>query len=81
MDFPSLGSYGLSPREIYDAAHADPRPNLIQINHIDSFFNTTGLDVDTAENDTGPPTSHASAASRRLDPSVQNFFDDGFDAL
>jgi hypothetical protein len=81
MDFPSLGSFGLAPGEIYDAAHADPRPNLIQINHIDSFFNTTGLDVDTAENDTGPPKSHATAASRRLDPSVPNFFDDGFDAL
>jgi hypothetical protein len=81
MDFPSLGSFGLTPGEIYDAAHADPRPNLIQINHIDSFFNTTGLDIDTAENDTGPPTSHATAASRRLDPSVPNFFDDGFDAL
>jgi hypothetical protein len=81
MDFPSLGSYGLSPREIYDAAHADPKPNLIQINHIDSFFNATGLDIDTAEGDTGPPQSHATAASRRLDPSVPNFFDTGFDAL
>jgi hypothetical protein len=81
MDFPSLGSFGFTPGEIYDAAHADPRPNLIQINHIDSFFNATGLDIDTAENDTGPPKSHVSAASRRLDPAVENFFDDGFDAL
>lgn len=81
MDFPSLGSFGLSPKEIYEAAHADPKPNLIQINHIDTFFNSTGLDIDTAEGDTGPPQSHATAASRRLDPSVPNFFDTGFDAL
>jgi hypothetical protein len=81
QDFPSLGSYGLSPKEIFDAAHAAPKPNLIQINHIDSFFNSTGLDIDTAEGDTGPPTSHMPAAARRLDPSVPNFFDTGFDAL
>jgi len=81
QDFPSLGSYGLSPKEIFDAAHADPKPNLIQINHIDTFFNSTGLDIDTAEGDTGPPTSHMPAAARRLDPSVPNFFDTGFDAL
>jgi hypothetical protein len=80
-DFPSLGSYGLTPAEIFAAAHADPRPNLIQINHIDSFFNSTGLDVDTAENDVGPPTSHAPGATRRLDPSITNYFDTGFDAL
>jgi hypothetical protein len=81
MDFPSLGSFGLAPAEIFDAAHADPRPNLVQINHVDSFFNVTGLDIDTAEADTGPPQSHATAASRRLDPSIPNFFDDGFDAM
>src|SRR6185503_1658445 len=81
MDFPSLGSFGLTPAEIYAAAHADPRPNLIQINHIDSFFNATGLDIDTAENDTGPPQSHVLGATRRLDPSIPNYFDAGFDAL
>ena len=81
MDFPSLGSFGLTPAEIYAAAHADPRPNLIQINHIDSFFNSTGLDIDTAEGDTGPPQSHVPGAARRLDPSIPNYFDTGFDAL
>src|SRR5262249_20133093 len=40
-----------------------------------------GLDIDTAEGGTGPPQSHTAAASRRLDPSVPNFFDSGFDAL
>ena len=80
-DFPSRGNYGLTPAEIFAAAHADPKPNLVQINHIDSFFNTVGLDIDTAENGTGPPTSHATAASRRLDPAVQNYFDTGFETL
>jgi hypothetical protein len=80
-DFPSKGSYALSPGEIFDAAHADPKANLIQINHMDSFFNTAGLDIDTAEGGIGPPTSHTPAAARRLDPGVTNFFDPDFDAL
>jgi hypothetical protein len=80
-DFPSFGNYGLSPAEIFAEAHADPRMNLVQINHVASFFGAGGLDIDTAEGGIGPPTSHASAASRRLDPGVSNFFDDGFDAL
>ena len=81
MDFPSLGSFNLTPGEIYALAHADPLPNLIQINHIKSHFNKDGLDIDTAENDTGPPTSHTPPAARRLNPMVSNLFDPGFDAL
>jgi hypothetical protein len=81
MDFPSLGSYNLSPAEIYAAALADPRPNIIQINHMRSHFNTDGLDIDTAEGDTGPPTSHTPPLARRLDPSIPNLFDAGFDSL
>jgi len=81
MDFPSLGSFNLSPQEIYAAAHADPKANLIQINHMRSHFNRDGLDIDTAEAGTGPPTSHTVGATRRLDPSITNYFDDGFDAL
>jgi hypothetical protein len=81
QDFPSYGNYNLSPAEIYAAAHADPKANLIQINHMRSHFNTDGLDIDTAENDTGPPQSHTLGASRRLDPGISNYFDAGFDAL
>jgi len=81
MDFPSYGSYALSPDEIFTAAHADPNANLIQINHMDSFFDTNGLDIDTADAGTGPPQSYTPAADRRLDPGITNFFDDGFDAL
>ena len=78
QDFPSYGNYNLLPQEIYAAAHADPKPNLIQINHMRSHFNTDGLDIDTAVT---PPLSHTLGASRRLNPAVPNYFDDGFDAL
>jgi hypothetical protein len=78
MDFPSFGHYGLSPAELFAAALADPAANLIQINHIDSFFGRAGLDIDTAF---VPPQSHATPASRRLDPALVNLFDGGFQAL
>jgi hypothetical protein len=81
MDFPSLGSYGLTPAEIIAAAHADPRPNLVQINHVGSFFSTSGLDIDTAEGGTGPPQSHTPASKARLDPAVANFYADTYEAL
>ncbi len=80
-DFPALGSFGLTPAEIFAVAKADPKGNLVQINHIDSFFNATGLDIDTAEAGTGPPQSHIAASARRLNPAVSNYFDAGFDAL
>jgi hypothetical protein len=81
QDYPSLGNYSRSPQEIYATAHADPKANLIQINHMRSHFNTDGLDIDTAELGVGPPTSHTPGAARRLNPSISNYFDDGFDAL
>jgi hypothetical protein len=77
-DFPSLGSYVLTPAEIYAAAHADTPGNVIQINHMRSHFDTSGLDIDTAMT---PPQSFKAASERRLDPMVSNFFDSGFDAL
>jgi hypothetical protein len=81
MDFPALGSYSLTPGEIFTTAKLDPRPNLVQINHIKSHFNREGLDIDTAEGGMGPPTSHTPPATRRLNPAAGNLFNDGFDAL
>jgi hypothetical protein len=78
MDYPALGSFGYSPAELFADALADPRPNLVQINHIDSFFGAAGLDIDTA---LVPPQSFKAPASRRLDPALSNLFDDGFQAL
>ena len=82
QDFPSLGSYNLTPEEIYDTAHNDPKANLIQINHVRSFFSTEGLDIDTAEGGVGPATSHVDPATRRLAGTIStNLYDDGYDAL
>jgi hypothetical protein len=78
LDFPSLGSFVMTPAEIYAAAHADTPGNVIQINHMRSHFDTSGLDIDTAMT---PPQSFKPAAERRLNPAVTNFFDAGFDAL
>ena len=81
QDFPSSFNYNLTPQEIYAAAHADPKANLIQINHMGSHFDAGGLQIDTADNDTGPPQSYTPGSTRRLDPLVSNYFDGGFDAL
>src|SRR5262249_49124530 len=84
QDFPSLGSYNLSPAEIYAAAHADTPGNLIQINHIRSHFSTERLHIhapDPAGGAPGPPQPHTPPLARRLDPALTNLFDAGFDAL
>lgn len=77
-DYPSLGNFGYSPAELFEALLADPLPNVIQVNHIDSFFGAGGLDIDTAM---VPPQSFKDPATRRLDPALPNLFDDGFQAL
>jgi hypothetical protein len=79
MDFPAYGSYNLTPAEIFAAAHADTPGNMIQINHVASFFGADGLDIDTAE--LGGAQSHTPGNRRRLDPSILNYFNSGFDAL
>lgn len=82
-DFPSLGSYGLSPAQIEAAAKAKPQnaalPTVVQINHIDSHFDP--LRIDTAQT---PPRSNLAACPGsaanpcptffRLNPGVANFF-------
>ncbi|HYB98372.1 MAG TPA: CehA/McbA family metallohydrolase [Candidatus Limnocylindrales bacterium] len=81
QDFPQYGNYSLSPVDIYAMAHADTPGNVVQINHMYSHFDTLGLDIDTAEGDTGPPQSHKDPLARRLDPSIANHFSADFDAL
>ncbi len=78
MDFPEYGSYGLLPKELYDGLHQDPLENVVQINHIASHFGANGLAIDTGMT---PPQSQVDLADERLDPSVANAFDDGFDSL
>ena len=88
-DFPSLGSYGLTPAQIEAEAKGKPQNaglgTVVQINHIDSHFEP--LRIDTAQT---PPRSNLAACPGsavnpcptffRLDPAVANFFN-GFDAL
>jgi hypothetical protein len=78
MDFPAFGSFNLRPEEIFATAHADPRANLIQVNHMRSHFNLDGLGIDTAQT---PPQSTVPGAARRLDPAIPNYFSPDFDAL
>jgi hypothetical protein len=77
-DFPAYGSYGLSPAEIISKSLDDPLENIVQINHIYSHFGSEGLAIDTGMT---PPESQADLSQRRLDPALDNAFDDGFQAL
>jgi hypothetical protein len=79
-DFPSLGSYGLTPGEIEAAAKGKPQNaglgTVVQINHIDSHFDP--LRIDSAV--TPPQSFLPSPAFFRLNPAVTNFWN-RFDAL
>jgi hypothetical protein len=77
-DFPQYGSYVLSPAEIFTRTLDDPQQNVVQINHIASHFGGNGLAIDTGQT---PPQSEADLSERRLDPGLDNAFDDGFQAL
>ena len=77
-DFPEYGNYGLTPKEIFTASLDDPLENIVQINHIGGFFGAGGLAIDTGLT---PPQSEADLSTRRLDPALENAFDDGFQAL
>ena len=77
-DFPEYASYVLSPGEIFEQSLADPKGNIIQINHTASHFGAAGLGIDTGLT---PPRSSVALAQRRLDPNLENAFDDGFQAL
>jgi hypothetical protein len=78
MDFPQYGNYNLPPAGIIAGLKADPKNNLVQINHIGSHFGDGGLGIDTGLT---PPQSSVDLASRRLNPNIGNAFDDSFDAL
>ena len=77
-DFPEYGSYNLSPEEIIMSSLADPLANIVQVNHIGSYFGRGGLAIDTGQT---PPQHQVDLSTKRLDPSLENAFDDGFQAL
>ncbi len=76
-DYPALGSYDLSPAEIFASGPAD---SVKQINHFNSstlgFFALAG--VDTALH---PPQSFTDPASVRQNPAITNLYDDGYTSL
>jgi hypothetical protein len=78
MDYPSLGSYDLSPAELYAAA---PPGAIVQINHINSappgsFFDLAGVDTGRI-----PPQTFTDPGLLRQDPALANLWDDGFTSL
>ncbi len=78
MDFPEYASYVLSPAEIFEQTRQDPQENIIQINHMYSHFSSEGLGIDTGLT---PPQSTVDPSEKRLDPALENAFDEGFQAL
>lgn len=78
MDFPQYGNFNLPPADIIAGLKDDPMDNLVQINHIGSHFGAGGLAIDTGMT---PPQSSTDLTTRRLDPTITNAFDGGFDAL
>jgi len=83
-DFPALGSYDLSPAEVFAAARARVEPDsdggVIQLNHFNSgslgFFAITGIDTALV-----PPQSFTPLELIRQDPAIDNLYDDDFDTL
>ncbi len=86
QDYPSYGNFNMNPGDIFATAHADSvdGQSTVQINHMYSHFGLemgNGLAIDTGLN---PPHSADPAKlgpAKRLDPSVPNYFNSGFDAL
>ena len=76
-DFPSLGSYDLSPAEIFAAL---PAQTVRQVNHVNSatlgFLTVAGIDTLRK-----PPQSFTPPSLIRQDPNLANLFSDGFTAL
>jgi hypothetical protein len=68
----------LSPAEIFAGSLDDPLANIVQVNHIDWYFGSIGLAIDTGLT---PPQSQVDLSIRRLDPNLGNAFDGGFDSL
>lgn len=83
-DFPALGSFDLSPAELFAAARArvDPASDggVIQVNHFNSgtlgYLAVVGIDTGQV-----PPQSFTPPTVIRQNPNIDNLYDDGFDAL
>jgi hypothetical protein len=78
QDFPTYGNYCMSPAEINASLLADPGVDMVQLNHVYTFFGPEGLAVDTG---LVPPQDFEDNLVRRLDPTIANLFDAGFTAV
>jgi len=84
MDYPSLGSYDLSPAELFSALRERLRfgseVGVVQINHFNDTilgqFHVMG--IDTALD---PPHSSIDGSLIRQDPGIANYYDDNYSAL
>jgi hypothetical protein len=76
MDYPSLGSFELTPGEIL-TSHPD---GVVQVNHINDdtlgYFQLAGIDTGLV-----PPQSFTDPTNIRQEPSITNLYDDRFTAL
>jgi hypothetical protein len=83
-DFPALGSFDLSPAELFTTIRARTSPGtdggIIQVNHVNDdtlgFFTLAGIDTRAV-----PPRSFTSPALIRQDPDIENLYDDNYDTL
>lgn len=83
-DYPSLGSYDLSPAELFAAVRerlaVPPEDGVLQVNHFNSdilgHFHLLGIDTGVV-----PPVSRTDPGRIRLDPSLGNLYDDGYTTL
>ena len=83
-DFPSLGSFDLSPAELFATIRGRIAPGndggIIQLNHFNDstlgFFTLAGIDTFP-----DPPQSFTPPGLIRQNPAIQNLYDDSFDTL
>ena len=83
-DFPSLGSYDLSPAELFTTIRNRISPGndggIIQVNHLNDstlgFFTLAGIDTLAR-----PPRSFTPPQLIRQNPAIQNLYDDNYDSL
>jgi hypothetical protein len=83
-DFPALGSFDLSPAELFATTRGRMQPGndggIIQLNHFNSgslgFFAVTGIDTFV-----DPPQSFTPPQVIRQNPALDNLYDDNFDTL
>lgn len=84
QDFPALGSFDLSPAELFATIRGRITPGhdggIIQVNHLNDgslgFFTLAGIDSAAV-----PPQSFTPPELMRQNPAIANLYDGGYDTL